>query len=83
MDKKNVAEMSHEELLAYVARLENKGTTGGLKVSDKGAVSFYGVGRFPVTLYASQWAKVIDKIKSGELEKFLADNLNKLAVKGE
>jgi hypothetical protein len=80
---KPVTEMTHEELLAHVARLENKGTTGGLKVSEKGGVSFYGVGRWPVTLYAGQWAKVIAKVKSGELEKFLADNDGKLSKKDE
>ena len=33
----------------------NKATSNGIKVSTKGAVSVYGLGRFPVTLYSSQW----------------------------
>jgi len=81
--KKNVSEMSHEELLAYVARLENKGTTGGLKVAPSGGVSCYGLGRFPVTLYASQWAKLIEKVKSGEVERFIETNKDKLKFKAE
>jgi hypothetical protein len=51
-----MAELSKEELLARVAELEKQLQTrkpGGLdfKVSAKGAVSVYGLGRFPVTLY--------------------------------
>lgn len=49
------------------------------KVSDKGAVSVYGLGRFPVTLYGSQWDRLLghaDTIKS-----FLTANRDKLAVK--
>lgn len=52
----------------------------GMKVSDKGAVSVYGIGRFPVTLYGSQWERLFseaDKVKA-----FLKENADKLAVKG-
>jgi hypothetical protein len=60
--------MSDEDLKAELERLrrENeslkKGATHGLrmKVSDKGAVSVYGMGRFPVTLYKEQWLKLLD-----------------------
>jgi hypothetical protein len=31
-----------------------------LKVSEKGGVSVYGLGRFPVTLYKEQWTKLLD-----------------------
>jgi hypothetical protein len=52
-----------------------------LKVSEKGAVSLYGMGRFPVTLYAEQWNKVLehgDKIRA-----FITDpaNVRRLATK--
>ena len=50
-----------------------------LKVSQKGAVSLYGLGRFPVTLYKEQWEKLLgmtDKIK-----KFLADNSDSLRTR--
>jgi len=40
--------------------LKNKDTGGlSLKVSEKGAVSLYGMGRFPVTLYKEQWARIL------------------------
>ena len=59
--------MSDEELKAELERLrkENealkKGASSGIrmKVSDKGAVSIYGMGRFPVTLYKEQWLKLL------------------------
>lgn len=51
-----------------------------LKVSEKGAVSMYGVGRFPVTLYASQWQTVADSMP--EILAFIKANGDKLAVKG-
>jgi len=70
-----------EELLAELERLkaENESLkkpaargTVTFKVSDKGAVSVYGLGRFPVTLYKEQWEKLMEK--SEELRKFIADN---------
>jgi hypothetical protein len=67
--------MTEEELKLEIERLkaENealKTPTRGqvsLKVSEKGGVSVYGLGRFPVTLYKEQWAKLLatsDQIKS-------------------
>jgi len=61
--------MSDEELKAELERLrkENealkKGASSGIrmKVSEKGAVSIYGMGRFPVTLYKEQWLKLLDR----------------------
>jgi len=38
---------------------KSSGRTGSLKVSDKGGVSVYGLGRFPVTLYKEQWLKLL------------------------
>jgi hypothetical protein len=43
-----------------------------LKVSEKGAVSVYGLGRFPVTLYREQWAKLLGM--TDEIRKFIQDN---------
>ena len=49
-----------EKLRAENEQLKNKITRGlSLKVSEKGAVSLYGIGRFPVTLYKDQWAKIL------------------------
>jgi hypothetical protein len=50
-----------------------------LKVSEKGGVSLYGIGRFPVTLYKEQWVKVL--AMKDEIEKFLQDNAHLLKAK--
>ncbi|PYM90075.1 MAG: hypothetical protein DME04_24085 [Candidatus Rokuibacteriota bacterium] len=60
--------MADDELRAEVERLKAENaslkarTTRGvsMKVSEKGGVSVYGLGRFPVTLYKEQWAKLLD-----------------------
>ena len=57
-----------ERLKAENERLKTqRGGTGMLKVSEKGGVSVYGLGRFPVTLYKEQWTKLLamaDEIKA-------------------
>jgi hypothetical protein len=50
-----------------------------LKVSEKGCVSLYGLGRFPVTLYKAQWEKLLGEVDN--IRKFLDENADKLAVK--
>ena len=50
-----------ERLRAENAALKARTTRGvSIKVSEKGGVSVYGLGRFPVTLYKEQWAKLLD-----------------------
>ena len=50
-----------ERLKAENAALRAQTTRGvSIKVSEKGGVSIYGLGRFPVTLYKEQWAKLLD-----------------------
>jgi hypothetical protein len=49
------------------------------KVSDKGGVSVYGLGRFPVTLYYEQWIKLLDRTQ--DLRDFLEENKSKLKLK--
>lgn len=69
-----------EDLQAELARLraENEslkqaGSRGiSLKVSQKGAVSLYGMGRFPVTLYKEQWLKILEM--SDVIKSFIKDN---------
>ena len=71
--------MSDEDTKAELERLrrENaalkKGTSDGnrMKVSEKGAVSVYGMGRFPVTLYKEQWLKLLNM--SDEIRTFIAE----------
>ncbi len=71
-------EPTKEELLARIAELERqaarKKAAGALsfKVSEKGAVSVYGMGRFPVTLYKEQWLKLLDM--SDDIRAFIAAN---------
>jgi hypothetical protein len=50
-----------------------------LKVTEKGGVSLYGLGRFPVTLYKGQWEKLLGEVDN--IRKFLDENTDKLAVK--
>ena len=50
-----------------------------LKVSDKGAVSLYGLGRFPVTLYVEQWQTILEM--AGDIRTFLTANAGKLKRK--
>jgi hypothetical protein len=50
-----------------------------LKVSEKGALSVYGLGRFPVTLYKEQWLRLLDY--ADEIRSFMKDNEQSLKVK--
>lgn len=69
-----------EALKAENQRLkEARNSKLSMKVSDKGALSVYGLGRFPVTLYRGQWERLIEIIPS--LQAFIAENASKLAVK--
>lgn len=53
-----------------------------MKVSQKGAVSVYGMGRFPVTLYADQWKRIDSElIQTGQLDEFIEDNRPELTFK--
>ena len=79
--------MSDEDLKAELERLRNenaalkKGAASGIrmKVSEKGAVSIYGMGRFPVTLYKEQWLKLLDM--SDDIRAFIAANEAQLKTK--
>jgi hypothetical protein len=69
-----------ERLKAENDKLKNKGVRGlSLKVSEKGGVSLYGVGRFPVTLYKEQWRKILDM--APEIEAFIKENDSRLKAK--
>lgn len=70
-----------QALLAQDRATPRTTTDNGLKISEKGALSVYGLGRFPVTLYASQWATLIAKVP--EIEAYLVANADKLKTKPE
>lgn len=79
-----MAEPTKEELLARIAELEKQ--AGGrqrgsleFRVGEKGGVSVYGLGRFPVTLYYEQWMRLLDAADS--LRKFLEENKSRLKLK--
>ena len=80
--------MSDEDLKNELERLRNenaalkKGAATGItmKVSEKGGLSVYGMGRFPVTLYKEQWLKLLDM--SDDIRTFIAANERQLKTKG-
>jgi hypothetical protein len=78
-----MAEPTYEELKARVADLEKKTErrTGELdfKIGEKGGVSVYGLGRFPVTLYYEQWIRLLDA--TPRLREFMEENKSKLKLK--
>jgi len=79
--------MSDEDMKTELERLraENErlkhgpARATGLKVSEKGGVSVYGLGRFPVTLYKEQWTKLLDM--ADEIRAFIKENESKLKTK--
>jgi hypothetical protein len=63
-------------------RLKTRQTRGvSLKVSEKGGVSVYGLGRFPVTLYKEQWQRLLDM--ADDIRTFIKENEPKLKAKPE
>jgi hypothetical protein len=69
-------------LRAENERLKQQHARGlNLKVSEKGAVSVYGLGRFPVTLYKEQWLRLLDL--GDQIRAFIRDNESKLKTKGD
>jgi hypothetical protein len=84
-----VVPSAHDQLMAELAALKAENlklkavSSNGLslRVSEKGALSVYGIGRFPVTLYKGQWAKVIANIEA--IKTFLSANDSMLAEKAK
>jgi hypothetical protein len=75
--------LTPEQMATRIAELEGRLAKGGsltFKVSEKGAVSVYGLGRFPVTLYVEQWSKLLSSAE--ELKAFIEANRSKLKTKG-
>ena len=77
-------EPTYDELKAKLAELEKQvqGRRRGVvdfKVSEKGGVSVYGLGRFPVTLYYEQWIRLLDHAQ--QIRDFLEENKSRLKMK--
>ena len=71
-----------ERLRTENERLKNRQTRGvSVKVSEKGGISVYGLGRFPVTLYKEQWARLLDV--ADDIRAFIKENDSKLKAKPE
>jgi hypothetical protein len=71
-----------ERLKAENAALKARSAKGlSMKVSEKGAVSVYGLGRFPVTLYKEQWQKLLEM--TDDIRAFIRDNEAQLKAKEE
>ena len=74
-----------ETLRARIAELEAEVAVAKapkpvkLKVSEKGAVSLYGLGRFPVTLYKGQWERLL--VEAEQIKAFIEANKTRLAIK--
>jgi hypothetical protein len=76
----DLAAKSKDELLAIIEAMSKASQSRlTLKVSEKGALSLYGMGQWPVTLYRSQWERLIAAVP--EIEAFIASHAAVLAVK--
>lgn len=81
--------MADDNILAELERLkaeneslkqkQKRNSAVSMKVSEKGAVSVYGLGRFPVTLYQEQWMKLLSL--SDDIKQFIEENRAQLKVK--
>jgi hypothetical protein len=81
-----MAEPTKEELMARIAELEKQSGSRkrgviDFKVGEKGGVSVYGLGRFPVTLYYEQWIRLLDA--AADLRAFLEENKSRLKLKDQ
>lgn len=78
----NLQSLTKDQLIALLAAANAKPARKlSLKVSAKGAVSLYGMGRWPVTLYASQWEQVLGEVEA--IKAFIETNRPLLSVKAE
>lgn len=85
-----IARLPKETDAQYIARLQKANeelaaqatarTTMKLKVSEKGALSVYGLGRFPVTLYKEQWLRLLND-GSDKIRAFIEQNASALKTK--
>jgi len=78
-----MAEPTYDELKARLAELEKGGSRNSgeltFKVGEKGGVSVYGLGRFPVTLYYEQWKRLLEA--APKIREFLEENKSRLKLK--
>ena len=71
-----------DRLRREIATLKSKlAESGRIKVSPKGGVSVYGLGKWPITLYKGQWLRLLEM--SEDIREFIRDHVNELAEKGD
>jgi len=69
-----------EELKSELEAEKSKSSKSiSLKVSQKGAVSLYGIRRFPVTFYREEWSRILDM--EGEIRRFIEEHSSELKAK--
>ena len=76
--------LTPDQMAARITELEGRLAKGGsvsFKVSEKGGVSVYGLGRFPVTLYLEQWDALLSR--ASELREFIEANKSRLKTKDQ
>jgi len=82
-------DLSHEAMAVEIAKLraenaaliQSKGGSLTLKVTEKGGLAIYGLGRFPVTLYVGQWERLLAFVETGAIKAFIAAQGSKLSRK--
>jgi hypothetical protein len=78
----DLSTLSQAQLIALVQQMQAQPAKRiTLKVSEKGGLSCYGLGRFPVTLYRSQWERLLAPDTVKQVQDFIAANSTLLAVK--
>lgn len=78
----DLSKMSQAELIAMVQAMQAQPARKlSMKVTEKGGLSVYGLGRFPITLYRSQWERLLDADTVTALKAFIETNAKLLAVK--
>ena len=78
----DLSTMSRDQLLALVAQMQAAPAKKiSLKVSEKGGLSLYGLGRFPVTLYRSQWERLLAPDTVSQINTFITANSTLLTIK--
>mgnify|MGYP001568292072 CR=1 FL=1 len=78
MIRQDLTKLTQEQLIAMLMAA-NAPKALSMKVSEKGALSIYGLGRFPVTLYAGQWERLLDQADA--IRAFMTANASLLATK--
>lgn len=78
---KRIKELEAQNEALKVARASSGKLS--LKVSEKGALSVYGMGRFPVTLYAQQWETLLADAQVAVIKAFIVENKSKFSTKAD